>query len=69
MSVQPLCSASDGLKLSVTDAESALLDPLAQLGMEKLTALEPRVPLVQVRRAASPWHVPWLVPGYLPCRR
>ena len=32
----------DSKKLSVTDAESALLvGPLAQLGMEKLTALEP----------------------------
>ena len=37
-----LGEAMDSKKLSVTDAESALLvDPLAQLGMEKLTALEP----------------------------
>ena len=37
-----LCEAMDSKKLSVTDAESALLvGPLAQLGMEKLTALEP----------------------------
>ena len=37
-----LGEAMDSKKLSVTDAESALLvGPLAQLGMEKLTALEP----------------------------
>ncbi|MBF1681041.1 MAG: ATP-binding cassette domain-containing protein [Rothia sp.] len=37
-----LGDAMDSKKLSVTDAESALLvGPLAQLGMEKLTALEP----------------------------
>lgn len=37
-----LVEAMDSKKLSVTDAESALLvGPLAQLGMEKLTALEP----------------------------
>lgn len=37
-----LGEAMDFKKLSVTDAESALLvGPLAQLGMEKLTALEP----------------------------
>ena len=37
-----LSEAMDSKKLSVTDAESALLvGPLAQLGMEKLTALEP----------------------------
>lgn len=37
-----LGEAMDSKKLSVTDAESALLVcPLAQLGMEKLTALEP----------------------------
>ena len=37
-----LGEAMDSMKLSVTDAESALLvGPLAQLGMEKLTALEP----------------------------
>ena len=37
-----LGEAMDSKKLSVTDAESALLvGPLAQLGMQKLTALEP----------------------------
>ena len=37
-----LGEAMDSKKLSITDAESALLvGPLAQLGMEKLTALEP----------------------------
>ena len=37
-----LGEAMDSKKLSVTDAESTLLvGPLAQLGMEKLTALEP----------------------------
>lgn len=37
-----LGEAMDSKKLSATDAESALLvGPLAQLGMEKLTALEP----------------------------
>lgn len=37
-----LGEAMDSKKLSVTDTESALLvGPLAQLGMEKLTALEP----------------------------
>ena len=37
-----LSEAMDSKKLSVTDAESTLLvGPLAQLGMEKLTALEP----------------------------
>ena len=37
-----LGEALDSKKLSVTDAESALLvGPLAQLGMQKLTALEP----------------------------
>ena len=37
-----LGEAMDSKKLSVTDAESALLvGPLVQLGMEKLTALEP----------------------------
>lgn len=37
-----LGEAMDSKKLSVTDAESALMvGPLAQLGMEKLTALEP----------------------------
>ena len=37
-----LGEAMDSKKLSVTDAESALLvGPLAQLGMEKLTTLEP----------------------------
>ena len=37
-----LGEAMDSKKLSVTDVESALLvGPLAQLGMEKLTALEP----------------------------
>lgn len=37
-----LGEAMDSKKLSVTDAESALLvGPLAQLGLEKLTALEP----------------------------
>ena len=37
-----LGEAIDSKKLSVTDAEAALLvGPLAQLGMEKLTALEP----------------------------
>lgn len=37
-----LGEAIDSKKLSVTDAESALLvGPLAQLGMQKLTALEP----------------------------
>lgn len=37
-----LSEAMDSKKLSVTDAESALLvGPLAQLGMEKLTDLEP----------------------------
>lgn len=37
-----LGEAMDSKKLSVTDAESALLvGPLAQLGMEKLTVLEP----------------------------
>ena len=37
-----LGEAMDSKKLSVTDAESALLvGPLAQLGMERLTALEP----------------------------
>ena len=37
-----LGEAMDSKKLSVTDAESALLvGPLAQLGMEKLTSLEP----------------------------
>ena len=37
-----LSEAMDSKKLSVTDAESALLvGPLAQLGMQKLTALEP----------------------------
>ena len=37
-----LGEAMDSKKLSVTDAESSLLvGPLAQLGMEKLTALEP----------------------------
>ncbi len=37
-----LGEAMDSKKLSVTDAESALLvGPLAQMGMEKLTALEP----------------------------
>lgn len=37
-----LGEAMDSKKLSVTDAESALLvGPLAQLGMEKLTALQP----------------------------
>lgn len=37
-----LSEAMDSKKLSVTDAESALLvGPLAQLGMEKLTVLEP----------------------------
>lgn len=37
-----LGEAMDSKKLSVTDADSALLvGPLAQLGMEKLTALEP----------------------------
>lgn len=37
-----LGEAMESKKLSVTDAESALLvGPLAQLGMEKLTALEP----------------------------
>lgn len=37
-----LGEAMDSKKLSITDAESALLvGPLAQLGMDKLTALEP----------------------------
>lgn len=37
-----LGEAMDSKKLSITDAESALLvGPLAQLGMQKLTALEP----------------------------
>lgn len=49
-----LGEAMDSKKLSVTDAESALLvGPLAQLGMEKLTALEPgALSAGQVRRLA-----------------
>lgn len=49
-----LGEAMDSKKLSVTDAESALLvGPLAQLGMQKLTALEPgALSAGQVRRLA-----------------
>ena len=52
-----LGEAMDSKKLSVTDAESALLvGPLAQLGMQKLTALEPGA------LSAGQAHAPWLVP-------
>ena len=64
-----LGEAMDSKKLSVTDAESALLvGPLAQLGMEKLTALEPGA-LSAGQARASPWHDPGSCRGYLPCRR
>ena len=52
-----LGEAMDSKKLSVTDAESALLvGPLAQLGMEKLTALEPGAHACACERSSGWWR-------------
>ena len=56
--MQRLCSVKRcTLKLSLPmPSPRCLFGPLAQLGIEKLTALEP-VPSVQVQ-ARLPWHAP-----------